>query len=98
MNIKSKKTEILIPENMDNQTAQQCFLFGLRIFSSIYKGGVVINYALDDKKGISNHEEAGAVIDFINAIHDINSEWKEKKEKLEQIGTEKLKQIKKSNN
>lgn len=97
MNSKTKKAEILIPDNMDTEAAQQCFLFGLRNFTYLYKGGVIVNYALDSEKGITNNvfykEEAGAVIDFVTAIHNVNKEWKEKKPELEQLGGDELKKI-----
>ena len=101
MNIKTKKIEISVPENMDEQTAQQTFLFGLRNLTFTYQGGLTINFAMDNKKGINNfvfyNQEAGAIIDFIEAIQNSNENWDLKKEQLEELGTKKLSELSNQN-
>ena len=97
MNIKTKKIEINVPENMDEQTAQQAFIFGLRNLTFTYQGGLSVNYSMEDGQGISNfvfyNKEAGAIIDFIDAIKNCNSDWEKAKKELEEVGKEKLTEI-----
>ena len=97
MNIKTKKIEINVPENMNEQTAQQAFIFGLRNLTFTYQGGLSVNYAMENGEGINNYvfynKEAGAIIDFINAIQSLDEDWATKKQHLEEIGKEKLTEI-----
>ena len=97
MDSKTKKANISIPINMDEPTAQQCFLLGLRAMTNIYNSGVVVNYAMENKKGIENNvffnKEAGAIIDFVNAMQNIHKNWDEIKKELEVLGNDKLAEI-----
>ena len=97
MNTKTKKMEINVPDNMDSKTAQQAFIFGLRNLTFTYQGGLSVNFATSNGEGVCNYvfynEEAGAIIDFIDAIQQLNENWNVKKEHLEEIGTEKLSEL-----
>jgi len=91
MNEKTKKIMIDAPENMSVEQAQQCFVVGLKMHLTAYRGGVTVNYATKDNVvNVSFYgRETGAVIDFINAIKQNKSEnWTEKKEDLENKGSE----------
>jgi len=97
MNIKTKQIEISVPENMNQETAQQAFIFGLRNLTFTYQGGLAVNFATETGSGINNYvfynKEAGAIIDFITAIKSLDNDWEKSKQKLEQLGNEKLAEI-----
>ncbi len=47
----SKTVEIKVPASMDDKTAEQCFLMGMQLYTSINNAGVVVGYGvLADKE------------------------------------------------
>ena len=47
----SKTVEIKVPASMDDKTAEQCFLMGMQLYTSINNAGVVVGYGVLARSG-----------------------------------------------
>ena len=91
----TKETTILTPNTMTQEQAQRCFIVGMNMFMSAYKGGVITTHATGENivNMIFYNEEGRAIIDFINAIHENKAKWEDKKAEIEKTGNNILEKI-----
>ena len=72
--VENIEMKINVPSNMTPETAQQCFILGLRTLTYMYNQGVVVSY-LDEFKNERNikslalrNEDAASVIKFVDFL------------------------------
>lgn len=97
--VENIEMKINVPSNMTPETAQQCFILGLRTLTYMYNQGVVVSY-LDEFKNERNikslalrNEDAASVIKFVDFLQNMNETNFDKKIKtLEEKGNEIIKE------
>lgn len=91
----SKQIAISVPETMGVKQAQMCFMLGLETMMAAYRGGLSVVYATEDNlvKLVFNGQEAGAVIDFVNAIGKLKSSGEERIEDIQNAGSKSLSEL-----
>lgn len=94
-NIEHKNVEIIVPPNMDANTAQQCFLLGMKSFTACYNGGTSVTFSVKNEKeeGVKSlifmNENAASMVKFAEAISVLDHlPFKEKILALQQRGEE----------
>ena len=100
MNNCKKPVTIAVPQDMDQDIAQQCFYIGLKNLIYINNGGTLVSYLQDDKaKTTVLHGEASAIlVKFLKAIQETQqykldeklNNGETKKEYLQRTGTQLL--------
>ena len=104
MNIEqSKKVEIMCPENMNHEVAEQCFLIGLKSLMYLNSGNVIVSYLDDDKvKTTALMGDNGLIlVKFLKAIEETQQykldeklpNNRTKKQQLEKQGGELLTEL-----
>lgn len=104
MNIqKNKKIEIMCPDNMDAQVAEQCFIIGLKNLIYLNNGNVIVSYMEDNKVKTTAlmGQNGGILVKFLKAIQQTEQyklgeklpNNKTKKQQLQQQGGELLTEL-----
>jgi hypothetical protein len=91
----TKELKISVPSSMTDEQAQRCFLVGMNMFVTAYKGGVITAYATGENivNMVFYDKEGVALVDFINAMHQNKKQWEEKKGDVEKRGNSLLEKI-----
>lgn len=83
------------PPNINKETAQQCFIIGLKTLMFLHNGNVVVSH-LDEFNGEKNiksmalaNEDGASVIKFVEFLQNMNKvEFNEKIKIIEEKGNE----------
>lgn len=100
MNNAQKPITISVPDNMNQQVAQQCFYIGLKNLIYINSGGTLVSYLDQEqvKTTVLNGQASSILVKFLKAIQqtqmyrldDKLNNGQTKKEFLQRTGTELL--------
>ena len=100
MNNGNKPVTINVPDNMNQQIAQQCFYIGLKNLIYINNGGTLVSYLQDDKvkTTVLNGQASAILVKFLKAIQqtqmykldDKLNSGQTKKQFLQKTGTQLL--------
>ena len=76
----SKKITVDVPDSVGPETAQTCFMLGMKIYASCYNGGLCVAHGVEDpKNGLRlklsafRGEYAAAFYRFLEAIDELNA-------------------------
>lgn len=79
MNIESKKVEIDVPIMMNQATAEQCFLLGMKLYCSVNNAGVSVVHGVEKKDSSSSvlvmnfkGDYASATLNFCTCVKSLS--------------------------
>ena len=77
----TKKVEIEVPIDIDNNSVQDCFNLGFRVLTGVYSGGTFVAYTTEEtkEKGIVNivfkNESSAAIIAMSKILTNIENNF-----------------------